>query len=274
MAWESQAGDESLPDIRFGTSGFDYPEWEGPFYPPGYGRKDYLAYYSQVFGTLELNFTYYGMPKAMQMRELMAKARKPIDFSVKANQTLTHKIDPATWGDSLTEFSRGIAPLQELGRLCAVLLEFPYSFHYEDDERRYLDKITRGLASFPLVVEFRNAQWYNARAIEGLKKRNIGLCALDLPRLEGLPPLSDLVTSDVAYVRFHGRNGASWWTGGAGSRYEYRYTKEELEPWVPRIEAMSTQAKKIRVYFNNHPRGDAPANAKELAALAAKAKLI
>jgi uncharacterized protein YecE (DUF72 family) len=268
------ASPEPSPDIQIGTSGYDYPEWEGVLYPPGIGRKEYLGAYSQAFGTVELNFSYYGMPKAESLRELLGRSRRPIDFSIKANQALTHKIEPATWRDSVAEFSKGIAPLQDSGRLCAVLLEFPYSFHYREDERRYLDRILRALSPLPLVVEFRCADWYNARAIDGLKERRVGLCSVDVPRLEGLPPLSDLVTSDIAYVRFHGRNASAWWDGDSGSRYEYRYSREELSAWVPRLEAMSTQAGKVRVYFNNHRHGDAPANAKELAALASAAKLI
>jgi uncharacterized protein YecE (DUF72 family) len=265
---------DSPCDLRIGTSGYDYPEWLGVLYPRGIGRKEFLGAYSEAYATLELNFSYYGMPRAENIRELMARTRKPIDFSIKANQALTHKIDPSTWQASVDEFARGIGPLREADRLCAVLLEFPFSFHYRDDERRYLDKVLKALAAFPLVVEFRSAQWFNARVIDGLKERRVGLCSVDVPRLEGLPPLSDLVTSDVAYVRFHGRNEAAWWNGDAGARYEYLYSKDELSAWIPRLEAMSTQAKKLRVYFNNHRRGDAVTNSKGLASLAAAARLL
>jgi uncharacterized protein YecE (DUF72 family) len=261
-------------DIRIGTSGYDYPEWEGVLYPKGIGRKEYLGAYSEVFGTVELNFSYYGMPKRENIRELMARTRKPVDFAIKGNQALTHKIDPATWKDSVGAFAKGISPLSEADRLCAVLLEFPFSFHYQDEQRRYLDKLLKALAAFPLVVEFRSSEWFNARVIDGLKERRVGLCSVDVPRIEGLPPLSDLVTSDPAYVRFHGRNETAWWNGDAGTRHEYLYSKEELGAWVPRIEAMSTQAKKLRVYFNNHGRGDAATNARELVALATAAKLL
>lgn len=265
---------EPMPDIRIGTSGYDYPEWEGILYPTGIGRREYLGSYSLSFETIELNFSYYGMPKAENIAKLLGQTRRPIDFSIKANQALTHTVDPASWRDSAMEFARGIAPLQEAGRLCAVLLEFPYSFHYRDDERRYLDGILKALSPFPLVVEFRGADWYNARVIDGLKARGVGFCSVDLPRLEGLPPVSDIVTSDLAYVRFHGRNGAAWWIGDSGARYEYRYSTDELSAWLPRLEAMSAQAKKLRVYFNNHRKGSAPANAKELVALAIEARLV
>lgn len=262
------------PDIRIGTCGYDYPEWEGILYPKGLGRKEYLGAYSQSFDSVELDFSYYGMPKAENLRELLARTRRPIDFAIKAHQSLTHRIEPATWDESLAAFSRGIAPLRESGRLCAVLLEFPFSFHYREGERRYLDKVLRGLSSFPLAVEFRNAEWYSSRVIDALKGRGVALCSVDVPRLEGLPPVSDLVTSDLAYLRFHGRNGEVWWSGDAGTRYEYRYSKDELSAWVPRLEAMSAQARKVRVYFNNHRRGDAATNARELVALAAAAKLV
>lgn len=259
--------------LRIGTSGYDYPEWEGVLYPKGLGRKEYLGAYSEVFDAVELNFSYYGMPKAEQIRGMLGRTRRPIDFSIKANQALTHKVDPATWKDDALEFARGAAPLLEAGRLAAVLLEFPFSFHYKEEERRYLGKLLGELSSFPLAVEFRNAEWYGARVIEGLRERRVALCSVDLPRLEGLPPLSDLVTAGLAYVRFHGRNAAAWWTGDSGSRYEYRYSAEELGAWIPRLEAMSAEASKLLVFFNNHRRGDAADNARELSRLAKAARL-
>ncbi|MCE5257048.1 MAG: DUF72 domain-containing protein [Spirochaetaceae bacterium] len=263
-----------LCDLRIGTSGYDYPEWEGVFYSSGIGRSEYLGAYSEAFDTVELNFSYYGMPKPQQMVTLLGKTRRPIDFSIKAHKSLTHSVDPGTWESSVDEFIRGVSPLAEANRLCAVLLEFPFSFHYRDNERRYLDRVLKALAIFPLAVEFRNAEWLNSRVIESLKTRNIALCALDMPKLEGLPPASDLVTSDIGYVRFHGRNAGAWWDGDAGSRYEYRYSKEELALWLPRIESMGIQAKKLRIYFNNHRHGNAATNARNLVDIARAAKLM
>lgn len=261
-------------DIRIGTSGYDYPAWEGTVYPEGIGRDEYIGAYSERFGTVELNFSYYGMPKAENMRRLLARTRKPIDFSIKAHKSLTHEIDPSTWMSSAIEYVHGIEPLAEADRLCAVLLEFPYWFHYREEERRYLARVIRVLGTYPLAVEFRNAEWLNARVIEGLAARNVALCALDLPRIEGLPPLSDLVTSpELAYVRFHGRNAEAWHGVDGAGRYDYLYTKDELASWVPRIEVMSVQAKRLRIYFNNHRGTSAAANARDMQNLAREAKL-
>ena len=261
-------------DLRIGTSGYDYPEWKGVFYPDELSRTEFLGYYSERFDTLEINYTYYGQPKAETLQSMIERTRKPIDFSIKAHRSLTHERNTGGLSSAAREFRTGVEPLVKTDRLAAVLLEFPFSFHYTPDERRYLAKVLGTLEGLPLVVEFRNAEWYGARVIESLRQRNVGLCVVDLPRLEGLPPLSDLVTSDIAYIRFHGRNAENWWTGDSGSRYEYRYSQDELSGWIPRLESMGAQAKKTRIYFNNHRRGDAVSNAKELVSLVAAARLV
>ncbi|GAB1456861.1 hypothetical protein MASR2M48_21690 [Spirochaetota bacterium] len=149
-----------------------------------------------------------------------------------------------------------------------MLIGFPPSFLYRDDERRYLDGLLKALSSFPLVVEFLNAEWYNARVIEGFKSRGVGLCMVDVPRLDGLPPVSDMVTADLACVRFHGRDAQAWLAEGPGGG-AYRYSRDELATWVPRLQAMRVEAKRLRIYFTNHRAGAAPAAARDLTRLVA-----
>jgi len=259
-------------DIRVGTSGYDYTDWEGPFYARGLGRTEYLGAYSEAFGTLELGFPGSGVPAPGTLRQLMGMIRRPLDFAVKAGGVIARDLDPAGWKAAAGAFAASLEPLAEAGRLCAVLVGFPFGFRYRDDERRYLDRILREFAAFPLVVEFGNAEWFTARVIEGLKARGVGLCSSDLPRIEGLPPVSDLVTSDLAYVRFHGRDGVARTLGAAHG--DYRYSSDELRSWLPRLEAMSVEAKKLRVFFTNHRGGNAPADARELLRLAKAARLV
>lgn len=265
---------EAHRDLRVGTSGYDYAEWRGVFYPDSLSRKDYLCFYGGAFSTLELNSTYYRQPRAEPVRAMLDRVGSSVDFAVKANRSLTHDIDPATFGDSVREFRAGLEPLARSGRLCALLLGFPYSFRYGVEERRYLDRLLRELAEYPLVVEYRNAEWYSARVFEGMKERKVGLCVVDVPNLEGLPPVSDFVTSDLAYVRFHGRNSESWWTGDAVSRYAYRYSEAELRGWIPRIAAMAGLAPRMRIFFNNHAAGSAALDAAAFARLLAAAGLV
>jgi len=99
-------------DLRIGTSGYDYPEWKGPLYPPDLPRADFLGVYARRFSSVELNFSYYGMPKAANIAALLDRVGDPgLDFSVKANRSLTHEIEPSTWREAAKEFRAGIAPL-------------------------------------------------------------------------------------------------------------------------------------------------------------------
>jgi uncharacterized protein YecE (DUF72 family) len=96
-----------------------------------------------------------------------------------------------------------VEPLLEARRLAAVLLQFPFSFHYTPENRRYLDHLIREIHSLPLVVEFRNMEWQNKRVLDSLRERSVGFCSVDTPPLRGLPAPLDVVTSSIAYVRFH-----------------------------------------------------------------------
>lgn len=282
-------------DIRAGTSGFDYADWEGPLYPRGLGRGEYFGAYSESFGTLELVFPGPELPDPKSLLALVSKARRPLDLALQAGpglafqggaappfkaeiagavQTRGRGLDPAGWKKAARVFAAGLEALAGAGRLCAAFFGFPFSFRYRDDERRYLDRLLREFSAFPLAVEFGNAEWINARLVEGLKARSVGLCSSDFPRIDGLPPVSDLVTSKLAYVRFHGRNAESWSSGGGRAGCSYRYSDEELAAWLPRLEAMSVEAAKIRVFFRNRRDGNAPRDAMALGRLARAARLI
>ena len=116
----------------------------------------------------------------------------------------------------------------------------------------------------PAAVEFRKADWYGGKVIEGMKSRGVSLVSLDMPDLPKLPPQSDAVTAPVAYVRLHGRNGGAWWGADEHARYDYEYTDEELEAIAARIERIAEVAQRVLVYLNNHPFGKAVRNAQAL----------
>jgi uncharacterized protein YecE (DUF72 family) len=254
-------------EILVGTSGYGYLEWVGPVYAAGSRPDDLLTQYASMLPTVELNFSYYKMPTAEQLARLMAQAGPDLVFSIKANEELTHKIDPSAWKDAARAFMEALEPLRKAERLGAVLFQFPYSFHYEVDHRRYLDAVLAQFAALPLAVEFRNHEWYNNRVLDALRDRRVAIASLDLPALRGLPPVMDVVTSPLAYIRFHGRNGESWWGSDSASRYDYLYTDDELEAWAGRVRAIAEKAERILVYFNNHRRGQAVQNARSFAGI-------
>ncbi len=253
-----------MAEILIGCSGYDYTEWRGAFYPETLPRNDFLAFYASQFRTLELNFSYYKMPTAEQLGDMLRRSGGELDFSIKAHETMTHTIDPVSWKDSVKTFMRALAPLQNAGHLGAVLLQFPQSFHYEPDRRRYLDSLLQEMKGLPLVVEFRNAAWQNSRVFGALKERGIAICAIDMPHLPNTPSSTDIITSSMFYIRFHGRNAENWWGSETAERYNYLYTDDELSTWAVRIAAVQDEARIIRIYFNNHSEGKAVVNAKKL----------
>ena len=120
----------------------------------------------------------------------------------------------------------------------------------------------------PLVAEFRNRGWFNERTYTLLRELGIGLCCVDAPPLPSLPPPVCLATSTVGYVRFHGRNAAAWWHHAtAAERYTYAYRPDELAPWVPRLRQLAAETERCYAFFNNHARGQAALDAKQLLAL-------
>jgi uncharacterized protein YecE (DUF72 family) len=263
-----------MAEILVGTCGYHYVEWIGPVYPEGTKKEEFLAHYARMFPTVELNQPYYHMPTAGQLEGMMERAGPSFVFSIKAHETLTHRVNPGAWEGEAKTYLTALEPLLKTGRLGAVLFQFPFSFHYEPDQRRYLDKLLAYFKDVPSAVEFRNADWINTRVIDGLRKRGAALASLDMPDLKGLPPDMDVATSPLAYVRLHGRNKEAWWGSDAAARYDYLYSDKELEAWEDRIRRIVIKADRILVYFNNHRRGQAVENAQTLAKILEKAGLL
>jgi uncharacterized protein YecE (DUF72 family) len=269
-----------MAEILIGTCGYSYHEWVGPVYPEGTKPGGYLACYAGLFPTVELDFAFYAMPKAENLSKMLVDGGPSLTFSIKAFQELTHRVDSVKWPDVAKRYLDAIAPLREAaqgfpaGRLEAILFQFPYQFGYTPDNRRYLDRLLKYFEGLLCAVEFRKADWYTGRLIEGMRERGIPLAALDMPELKGLPPLMDVVTAETAYIRLHGRNKETWWGSDGAAKYDYLYSDRELEAWADRIERIAGQAHRILVYFNNHPKGKAAKNAQTLEKILRKIGLL
>lgn len=161
-------------ELFIGTSGFDYPEWKGVFYPEDAKRKDFLSYYAREFNALELNYTFYSMPTVKQMVNFMERSEGKVTFSVKANRLLTHEVGQG-WKDTAGEFKLSINQLMEKGLLGNILLQFPQSFHYTAENRIYLSNLMKEFHEYPLSVEFRHREWIKASVFQGLNQRGAGI---------------------------------------------------------------------------------------------------
>jgi uncharacterized protein YecE (DUF72 family) len=193
-------------------------------------------------------------------------ARKVPDgflFTLKTPQEMTHTRDAAA--ALFPQFIEALKPLIEQKKFGAVLAQFPSSFHNTRENVDYLKHFRERLPDLPIVVEFRNAQWLNDKTFAFLREHKTGFCCVDEPRLKGLlPPIAE-ATSQVAYVRFHGRNAAKWWEHAqAYERYDYTYSKAELEEWTPKIQKLNQLAETVFVFANNHYRAQGIDTARQL----------
>jgi hypothetical protein len=147
------------------------------------------------------------------------------------------------------------AALKPSGRLSALLLEFPPSFSYRAEERRHLDRVLKDLEGFPLAAAFLNGEWYSSRVIEGLKVRDVALCLLDLPPGQPGPPIVDIATASLVYIRCAARQSPA--------------------AWIPRLEGACALAERVRVIFDAGPSsGEAEAAAIASAAASAAAAVL
>ncbi len=260
-----------MDGILIGTSGYDYPEWKGVFYPEDLKRKDFLLYYSTVFNALELNSSFYNMPTAERLFSFYERSEGKLNFSVRANRLLTHEIGLG-WQGAAADFKLALNPLMQKDVLSAILFQFPQSFHYTKENRIYLAKLISEFEGFPVVIEFRHSEWIRESVFEGLEKRNASIVFCDMPQLKNLPDGTLTKTPFVgsnAYIRLHGRNQNAWYntkedSANGSARYCYDYSDGELSSFVPIVSKANHEGRKVQMYFNNHPKGSGARNAKRM----------
>jgi uncharacterized protein YecE (DUF72 family) len=261
----------ALRDIHIGPAGWSYADWRGRVYPEGAGAKfDTLALVAKYFDTVEINSSFYRPPSPGTARSWLRRIQHNRDFifTAKLYRTFTHERGKAT-GDDEKVFRDGIDPLVEAGKLGAVLIQFPWSFKNDREERSYLNQLCERFKDYPLVVELRHESWNHPRILQTLEDLGVGLCDIDQPLFANSIKPSAEVTSSIGYVRLHGRNYQNWFREEADvvERYDYLYSRDELEPWVERIKQVSEKAKETFVITNNHARGQSLVNAFEVLAL-------
>jgi uncharacterized protein YecE (DUF72 family) len=258
-------------NVRIGPAGWSYDDWNGIVYPQKRPpRFDALEYLSSYFSLIEINSTFYRIPTAATCRRWAERTPAPprFAFSVKANQDFTHSTR-AGHLDEVDAFKRAVTPLADTGKLAAILVQYPWSFRDAPEARRRLEDLAGRLAPFPVALEVRHGSWARPEAVSFLESTGHTVCGIDQPVIgDSIAPHRHIPGAAGSYFRFHGRNYADWFRGGAGrdARYDYSYSTEELRSWVETI-TQATAGGAVSVVMNNHFRGQAVANAFELIAL-------
>jgi uncharacterized protein YecE (DUF72 family) len=279
-------------DIRIGPAGWSYPDWSGYVYPSrrpkGFHEATYLA---QFFDTIEINTSFYAPlnpDHALQWLDRVA-ANPRFLFTAKLWQKFTHdtfsltsdSVKPrasAARGTALvttTEDERavraGFDVLHKAGKLGAVLLQFPFSFHRNGETTTHLTTLLKRFADYPLAVEVRHASWNDPEVFALLREYHAAFCNIDQPIIgRSLEPTAES-TSPLGYIRLHGRRNDTWFSDDPEipqhERYNYLYSTEELAPWTARIRSVAEQTRNVFVVTNNHYLGKAVVNALQLLSL-------
>lgn len=264
--------------LRIGPAGWSYSDWAGIVYPKkkpkGFHEATYLA---EFFDTIEINTSFYNPLKpeiAKQWVERVA-ANKNFLFTAKLWQRFTHDQAGSVEDEQLVR--AGFDPLHKAGKLGAVLLQFPFSFHRTRETTNYLLQLLKRFKDFPLVVEVRHATWNAPETFALLAEHNAGFCNIDQPLIGRSMGATQEATSPVGYVRLHGRRYDTWFSDDeelpAHERYNYLYSAEELQPWAERVEKLEKAAREVYVITNNHYEGKAVVNALELISVLKRSKV-
>jgi uncharacterized protein YecE (DUF72 family) len=258
--------------IHVGVAGWDYPDWNGIVYPAGAGRGfDRLANLARYVDVIEINSTFY-RPVAPRVAEswIRRTADRPgFVFAAKAHRSCSHQPD-ADPEEAAAQTLAGLRPLRDAGKLAALLLQFPQSFHFTPRALGRLARLLSALEGWPVVVEVRHVSWSSAEAEAWFGDRAVGWCAVDQPQVgRSTAGVLPRVTGPVAYLRLHGRNAADWFRADAGrdARYDYLYTAGQLQDLAAAARGMAAAAESLIVVQNNHFRGKALANALQMKAL-------
>jgi uncharacterized protein YecE (DUF72 family) len=235
-----------------GTSGWSYADWKGTFYPADLPSRQYLDFYADAFGSTEVNYSFYHLPRPSTYEKWAAQVPDGFIFALKASRFITHVKRLADSEEAWETFVRNA---QALGpHRGPILLQFPPSFR---SDRRRLDAfLTRAQQPAPgtrplrLAFEFRHESWFVEETYSLLRRHKAALCIADSPRY----PRREVMTADFVYLRFHGRIDL----------LASKYTDAELAAEAKRIRRYLRNGLDVYAYFNNDALGHAVANARTL----------
>ena len=286
-----------MGQILVGTASWtDKSLLKSGWYPPdASSAEDRLRYYAEQFPLVEADSSYYFLPSDKNSKLWVERTPKDFTFNIKAFSLLTQHptkppalkgfldvegnknvypkdVEPDVVDRVWDAFLEALEPLRFAGKLGALLFQFPPWFTIGRKSREYIIDCAKRAAPVPICVEFRNKTWLSERnekeTLDFLEGHGLPLVCVDMPQgfVSSIPPVT-AATSDLAVVRFHGRNSEEWESGSVQRRFKYLYSEKELGDWAPRIEKLSGEAKTTHVLMNNCYQDYAQRNARELAAL-------
>ncbi len=251
----------------YGTAGWSYKDWQGTVYPErisnGFNHLDFL---SHDFDFVEVNTSFYRIPSLKLTSGWVKKtAHLPnFKFWIKTFQDFTHKRKLKK--EDIDNFKNALVPLAEAGKLVGLLSQFPYSFKLNTENFNYLNTLTGTFGEYTQAVEFRHKSWNHRDVLDNFRENKIIWVNIDQPLISLSLELTAYQTHpEMVYVRLHGRNYKDWFSNaGRDARYNYSYESQELKKIAEKIKKLKETAKEVFVSGNNHYKGSAVRNLKEL----------
>ena len=250
------------------------------FYPRGLPQTERLAYYARFFPIVEVDTTFYGIPKPEVAERWVESTPDSFAFNVKAYKSLTlHERENgrprAATEDEEREFMALLRPVRDAGKLRAVHYQFPPWFTANPANMDYISRLPDHHPRDRLIVEFRHRSWSEAGRFDAvtelLEEAGMTYCVVDEPQLgsASMAPHLAVTTPDLAVLRLHGHNYKTWYKKGETSadRFDYLDPEEELLEWVPRIRALADRAREVHVLFNNNRSNYAVVNGLQMGQL-------
>jgi uncharacterized protein YecE (DUF72 family) len=225
--------------IYVGTSGYSYKEWKGSFYPTNISSKDMLSYYAERLPAVELNNTFYRLPRPEMVEAWKAQVPDNFRFAVKAPQSITHFRRLKDAGAVTQSMLKTVSALED--RLGAVLFRFP------EDMEKDLERLKTFLKDLPLdtraAFDFRHSTWFDEDVLALLRSQNRVFCVCDR---DEMPANHIHKTADWGYVRLRRVN----------------YSESELIEWLKRVNAQDWQD--TFVFFKHEDSATGPKLAAQL----------
>lgn len=230
-----------------GTSGYSYEHWKnGVFYPKTTPTNEWLEFYSSIFNTVELNVTFYRLPKKEIFKAWYEKTPMDFKFSVKASRFITHIKRLKNCDEALNIFFKRTNLLRN--KISCVLWQLPPKFKIDEERLANFIKNLKRFKKIRQVFEFRHESWYTKKIFSLLKKNNISLCIADWPPFSVNGP----ITAKFVYIRKHGHEARL---------YDGCYSNTQLKKDATKIKNFIRDGKKVYIYFNNDAHGYAVKNA-------------
>ncbi|MBP7654014.1 DUF72 domain-containing protein [Candidatus Dependentiae bacterium] len=254
--------------IYIGASGYKFKDWQSVFYPKNMQQNKWLAHYSKYFNYIETELLTDVKSISLNLSDLAEQSENKLKIGIKLNKEITHlNINKSNISDNINIakiVSKNLAEISNQIWFGPILMEFPFSFRYSQSNFEKVKILSACFIDLKKCLEFQHDSWMSPDIIEFASQNKISLCLRDVPKFQNMIGSNNyLITSNVSYIRMHGRNETNWWQPTyPEDQTDYSYSHKELSAWFNNINIkILNSVNDVYIIFNNPKNGYAVENA-------------